>query len=151
MILSAAHIGLTVSDLDRSVAFYRDTLGLEYLGEMKMGGPETAALFNKEDCRARVAYLTGDKTHQGPPVELIQFIDQPIQHRRSDLFTTSVSELCLNTDDIDGDYERLKAAGVEFISAPQSFDSTAYGFGKSRAVYFYDPDGIILELIQPED
>ena len=32
------HAGLTVSDLDRSVAFYRDVLGLQYQGELLMEG-----------------------------------------------------------------------------------------------------------------
>lgn len=42
------HVGLTVSDLDRSVAFYRDFLGLEFQGEMVMTGPATDALFQKK-------------------------------------------------------------------------------------------------------
>lgn len=149
MLTSVAHIGLTVSDLDRSVAFYRDILGLRYLGEMTMDGPETAALFQKAHCSARVAYLNGSTEKYAPPIELIQFLDQPIRQEGSDLFCTSISEVCFYTDDIDRDYEALVKAGVDCLSAPQTFDSTEYGFGKSRAIYFRDPDGIILELIQP--
>ncbi len=150
MFQSIAHIGFTVSDLDRSVAFYRDVLGLSYLGEMKMGGDETAALFQRQGCEARVAYLqTADK--HAAPVELIQFTNQAAEISVPSLFKTSISELCFATDDIDLEYAQLKEKGVKFISEPQTFDSTAYGFGKSRAVYFYDPDGNILELIQPMD
>ena len=150
MFQSVAHIGFTVSDLDRSVAFYRDILGLAYVGEMEMGGPETAALFQRAGCAARVAYLsTADK--KAPPVELIQFTDVPAEKSTPSLFKTSISELCFATDDIDREYEALLAKGVRFLSAPQTFDSTAYGFGKSRAVYFFDPDDNILELIQPLD
>ncbi len=71
MFTSVAHIGITVTDLDRSVAFYRDVLGLTYQGEMRMGGPETANLFHHIGCQARVAYLrTADPA--APSVELIQ-------------------------------------------------------------------------------
>lgn len=148
MLSSVAHIGITVSDLERSAAFYRDILGLAPVGEMIMDGPETAALFQRPGCSARVAYFRPEK-QDTPPVELIQFTDEAAVPEEHSLFKTSISELCFVTDDIDREYSRLKGLGVEFVSEPQTFDSTAYGLGKSRAVYFYDPDGNILELIQP--
>ena len=69
------HVGLTVSDLDRSIAFYRDILGLEFQGEIFMKGKETDKMFRKENCKARVAYLNGSKAIEAPPVELIQFVE----------------------------------------------------------------------------
>lgn len=151
MFKSVAHIGLTVNSIDRSVAFYRDVLGLKYLGEMFMDGPETERLFDKSGCSARVAYLKTHGENNVSPVELIEFTSLKPEQSVPSLFKTSISELCFECDDIDMEYERLSGLGVKFISAPQSFDSTKYGFGKSRAVYFYDPDGNILELIQPQD
>lgn len=150
MIPSIAHIGLTISDLSRSITFYRDIMGFTYLGEMTMDGPESAALFQRLGCGARVAYLQ-PKDKSAPLVELIQFTDLPSTPAEPSLFQTSISELCFLTDDIDAEYQRLQALGVEFLSQPQTFDSTAYGFGKSRAVYLRDPDRNILELIQPLD
>lgn len=41
------HVGLTVSDLDRSIAFYRDIFGLEFQGETFMEGEETDKMFSK--------------------------------------------------------------------------------------------------------
>ena len=143
------HVGLTVSDLDRSVSFYRDILGLAYIGEIWMDGKETDALFRRKNCKARVAYLNGSDGENMPPVELIQFVGQDIQRRSADLFTTSVSELCFYTDDIDEAYERLREHHAECLSGPRDFDFTKVGFGKSRAFYFRDPDGIILEMMQP--
>ena len=151
MINEIMHVGLTVKNLDRSVDFYKNTLGLKYLGEILMEGKETELLFNRKNARARVAYLNGsDKIHT-PPVELIQFIDEEIVEDKSDLFKTSISEICFNVDDIYNVYDSLKAKGVEFISDPQKFDFTSSGFGKSIAVYFKDTDGIIFELMQNVD
>lgn len=149
MIKQIAHVGVTVSDIDRSIAFYRDVLGLDFKGEMTMEGKETDLLFGRKNAKARVAYLNGSNHIMCPPLELIQFIDQDIRKDEADLFKTSISEICFMTDDIWKVYEELKAKGVDFISEPQGFDSTAYGFGKSIAVYLRDPDGIIMELIQP--
>lgn len=148
MISNVLHIGLTVKDLDRSAAFYRDVLGLSFQGELMMEGQETDRLFGREGTKARVAYFRSSETVSTPPVELIQFIPSDIKETPSDLFQTSISEICFQTDCIWQEYERMKALGVEFLSQPQEFDFTAYGFGKSLALYFKDPDGIILELIQ---
>ena len=149
MIRDIIHVGLTVSDLDRSVAFYRDVLGFAYQGELYMDGETTAKMFAKPGCTARVGYLkAGTDNIQGPPVELIQFTSHTPDKKPTDLFTTSISEICFESNDIWADYERLKAKGVEFLSEPQEFDFTADGFGKSCAVYLRDPDGLILELMQ---
>ena len=101
------HVGLTVSDLDRSVAFYRDILGLEFQGEIFMEGKETDKMFRRANCKARVAYLNGSKAIETPPVELIQFVNSEIHKEQSDLFTTSISEVCFYTDDIDSVYNTL--------------------------------------------
>ncbi|OLA13322.1 MAG: glyoxalase [Coprococcus sp. CAG:131-related_45_246] len=125
------HVGLTVSDLDRSVAFYRDILGLAFQGEIFMEGKETDKMFRRANCKARV------------------FVDSEIHKEQSDLFTTSISEVCFYTDDIDSVYNILIENHVECLSEPQYFDFRADGFGESRAFYFRDPDGIILEMMQP--
>lgn len=143
------HVGLTVSDLDRSIIFYRDILGLEFQGEILMVGEETDKMFHKKNCKARVAYLNGSKNMEAPPVELIQFVDNAVNNVQSDLFTTSISELCFYTEDIDSVYKNLIENNIECLSEPQYFDFTAQGFGKSKAFYFKDPDGIILEMMQP--
>lgn len=151
MIGQIYHVGLTVSDLDRSVAFYRDVLGLRYEGELLMEGKETEAIFQREKCRARVAYLNGSDQLNMPPVELIQFVGDEVARKPADLFTTSISELCFCTDDVDAVHQMLTEQGVDCLSAPQEFDFRQDGFGRSRAFYFRDPDGIILEIMQALD
>lgn len=143
------HVGLTVSDLDNSIIFYRDILGLEFQGEIMMAGKETDKMFQKKNCKARVAYLNGSKNIETPPIELIQFVDNTVNKNPSDLFTTSISELCFYTDNIDKVYKNLMEKNIECLSEPQYFDFSSKGFGKSRAFYFRGPDGIILEMMQP--
>ena len=106
-------------------------------------------MFRRVNCKARVAYLNGSKAIEAPPVELIQFVDNIVNQMQSDLFTTSISEVCFYTDDIDSAYKILIENHVECLSEPQYFDFRADGFGESRAFYFRDSDGIILEMMQP--
>ena len=148
MIKEIVHIGVSVTDLDRSVHFYRDILGLKYMGEIVMEGEETDKLFNHPNTKARIAYLNGSDKINTAPVELIQFVGNKIKEEPSDLFKTSISEICFIVDDIDEVYNHLIKNNVECLSEPQYFDFTKYGFSKSKALYFKDPDGIILELMQ---
>ena len=55
-------------------------------------------------------------------------------------------EICIPTDDVDADYKRLKAAGVEFIGEPQIIED----WGGVRTVLFRDPEGNLLELSDGE-
>lgn len=82
------HVGLTVSNLDKSIAFYRDVLGLTFQGEIMMVGEETDKMFQKKNCKARVAYLNGSENIETPPVELIQFVDNEVKKVQSNLFTS---------------------------------------------------------------
>lgn len=149
MIHEIMHVGVTVTDMDRSIAFYRDVLGLEFQGEVVMQGKETDLLFAKKDCKVRVAYLNGSDHIMAPPVELIQFVSHHAEEDPSDLCKTSISEICFRVSDIDAVYQHLLKNHVQCLSEPQFFDFTASGFGKSKALYFKDPDGIILELMEP--
>lgn len=148
MLKNIAHVGLTVMNLKRSIDFYQNTLGLCYQGQMVMEGESTDRLFALEGCKVKVAYLNGSDVLGAPPVELIEFASPAVNHLKNRLDQICIAELCFYVEDIDKVYEALKAKGVEFLSEPQFFNLENQGFGKSKAVYFKDPDGIILELMQ---
>lgn len=148
MIKEIAHVGITVSDMKKSIEFYRDVLGLTYVGSITMEGAATDLLFNREHCVADVAYLNGSDQLLAPPIELIQFVSGNVSREPSSLHKTSISEICFRVEDMDAVYQELKSKNVEFLSPPQFFDFSQQGFGKSKAVYLKDPDGIILEFMQ---
>ncbi len=146
MIGRVVHIGVTVSNLEKSMDFYGNILGLKLTGKMVMKGKETDALFNMNNVEVKIAYFNGSDELLCPPVELLEFSNGV--KADCDLNRTSISEICFIVKDIDAVYKKLKNKGVEFISEPQFFDFTKDGFGKSKAVYFKDNDGIILELME---
>lgn len=148
MIGEITHVGVTVSDIERSISFYRDVLGLRLISSVTMEGKETDRLFAREHCVVKLAYLSGSDQLLAPPIELIQFVGDGCVKEAADLHKTSISEICLRVDDIDAVYRTLRSKNVEFLSEPQPFDFSKQGLGKSKAVYFKDPDGIILELME---
>ena len=148
MIKNVAHIGFTVSNLERTVAFYQDVLQMVCVGHLEMAGKETEALFAQPGTKIKVAYMKRSADAADPAVELIEFISPAIEKRPCSLFRTSISELCFQVENIDAFYQRLLDNNVEVLSSPQFYDATAYDMGKSRTIYFKDPDGIILEATE---
>lgn len=148
MVGRVVHIGLTVSNLEESIDFYENTLGLNLQGQMLMKGESTDKLFNIQDCKVKVAYLNGSKEINTPPIELLEFSPESEIDKEIILNKTSISEVCFGVEDIYSIYKRLLDKDVKFLSEPQFFDLREQGYGKSKAVYFKDPDGINLELIE---
>ncbi|CAM5423899.1 VOC family protein [Streptomyces aurantiogriseus] len=129
MTLRTGHIGLNVTDLDRSLAFYRDVLGFVLIGE------------GKEEGR-RYAFL-GDDGH--PVLTLWQQAQGPYDGARSGLH-----HLAFEAGSIERvrAYETaLRAYGVDF-----AYDGVvAHGEGAaSGGLFFHDPDGTRLEISVPE-
>lgn len=148
MIREVMHIGITVSNMEKSIHFYKDILGLTFKGEAMMEGKETDLLFNMKGVKVKIAYLNGSDNIIAPPIELLQFINEEAKKDTPQLNKISISEICFRVENIDEMYKHLIKNNVECLSEPQYFNFENYGFGKSKALYFRDPDGIILELIE---
>jgi catechol 2,3-dioxygenase-like lactoylglutathione lyase family enzyme len=141
------HTGYTVADLDRSLRFYRDLLGLEVLATQEKQGGYIGAIVGHADAHVRMAHLRvpGD----GHVVELFQYL-APAGERPAAIDPPDVgtSHLCFVVDDLPALYERLREAGVDsFVSPPVEVDT---GINRGGwALYVRDPDGIPVELFQP--
>jgi len=139
------HTGYTVSDLDRSVAFYRDLLGCEVIAEQEKQGGYLAAIVGYPDAHVRMAHLRLPGSEH--VVELFQYLSPAGAPADVEPKNVGASHLCFITDDLAGDYERLHAAGASFVSPPVEVDTGINRGG--YALYLRDPDGITVELFQP--
>ena len=142
MITSVNHTSFTVSDLDRSVSFYRDLLGMELISLTGRDPGFVERITGIPGANVKVAYLQAP----GHRLELIQYFGP--SGKNLDLQTNNVgcAHLGFNVDDLPRMYAELKAKGVHFKSEPQEVPA---GPNKgTKAVYFMDPDGIPLELLQ---
>jgi catechol 2,3-dioxygenase-like lactoylglutathione lyase family enzyme len=140
------HVGIIVSDLDRSLKFYTDILGFEVLEKVDLvAGEDVSTAVRLPDAQLSVVHL---KAGDGPTrVELLHYLapkSTPLPHRpRSN--DIGVRHAAFHVRDIYGYYEKLKKSGVRFMSDVQ-VSSTGEKF-----CYFFDPDDAILELIQPPE
>jgi catechol 2,3-dioxygenase-like lactoylglutathione lyase family enzyme len=140
------HTSLTVSNLERSVAFYRDALGLDVVYEQEKRGGYLARITGYPDAHVRMAQLEAPGgSHR---IELFQFLQPVGEAAPVETRDVGITHVCFLVSDLHAAYERLRREpGVELCSEPVEIDTgaNAGGFG----LYLRDPDGITLELYQP--
>jgi catechol 2,3-dioxygenase-like lactoylglutathione lyase family enzyme len=142
MISGMNHVGLSVSRLERSLAFYRDLLGLTVIEDGFFEGTQYDRIFRLREAKGRVALLSG----AGFQLELFEF-EQPLPASRDPLAPVcnhGISHICLEVDDLNALYNQLLAARVDFHTPPSLF------FGSVWATYARDPDGNVIEFIEYE-
>ena len=134
---SAHHVGITVSDLDRAVEFYRDVLGLDVLARFSVGGEEFATGVGVDGASADFAHLDAD----GARVELVEYAPEGEDATGSDLNQPGAKHLGLEVADLDGFYEGLPE-DVATISEPQTTESG------TRILFVRDPEGNLVEILE---
>ena len=139
------HTGLTVRDLDRSVAFYCNLLGCSVVMEQQKTGGYLAAIVGYPGADVRMAHL---KAHSGELViELFEYVSPVAIDSQLEPAKVGNAHLCFLVSDLEAVYRRLEPAGVDFFSPPVDIDTGANTGGKG--LYLRDPDGIVLELFEP--
>lgn len=141
------HAGMTVSDLDRALAFWRDALGMETVVDQESRGGYFEAIVGERDVVVRTHHLAFGG--QGARVELFQFLSPRGGRHLSRPADVGFAHVCVAVDDgLDELLARLVAAGGTPVTPePVEVDRGANAGG--RAVYVRDPDGHVLELFQP--
>ena len=139
------HVGITVKDLDASIRFYHDVLGLQFSNEPSpwFEGEELGKAVGVPGAALRqVSLLLGDTT-----LELLEYKSPPSETTsRSSRTTVGASHVAFLVDDIEAKKAELEAQGIEFYSAVNVVDEGV--LAGWRWVYFDDPDGYPLELVE---
>jgi catechol 2,3-dioxygenase-like lactoylglutathione lyase family enzyme len=143
------HVGITVSDLDRAIEFYRDLFELEpgmYI-DVRSAGQDESELAREGQ---RLALLpVGDDAL----IELIEFtpprhVSAPVADGITSTYRdVGYAYLSFEVDDLEAEYQRLLDRGARFTVPPWDLghDRPVQG---SRACVLLDPDGKRIELVQ---
>lgn len=122
------HTSITVRDLDASIRFYTEVLGLEF--ERRRPIPEN---------RAEIAFVRDPQS--GARVELTHWTEKTAIDAGEQL-----DHLAFQTDDLDAFLARARAQGVRVAKEPFSLRG-----GSGRLAFVLDPDDVWIELIEPKD
>ena len=137
-----SHIGICVSELDRSVAFYRDALGFTEISRLRLVGPEVARLLQLDSGALQAVYLQRDGTR----IELLHYPQDGHLGARgpAPMNRLGLTHLSLRVADLDAVVAAVKALGGACLDATR-IDNDAW---RTKAVFVTDPDGLRIELLQ---
>jgi catechol 2,3-dioxygenase-like lactoylglutathione lyase family enzyme len=145
MIKRMDHINMVVSDIEQARAFFIN-IGFEEIDSADLSGHTFAVVAGFDDIEAKFVALAlpGAQTK----LELIQYIKPP---GGTDPLVAQANQIGLRhiafaVDDIQAEVGRMKTNGIDFRSDIQTWEQS----GK-KIVYFYGPDGILLELAEYPD
>lgn len=144
MVSSIRHVGFVVSDLERSLKFYQDILGLELYRRFTEEGEFIDNLTGIRGVKLEWAKLI---IPNGGLIELLQYHSHPdVEHLQltgSPSNRMGCSHVALTVADLDKLYQDMLEAGYTCKSAPLLAPGS-----KAKILYAHDPDGAILELIE---
>ncbi|HEY7142196.1 MAG TPA: VOC family protein [Methylomirabilota bacterium] len=138
------HTGFTVSDIERSVAFYRDVLGLKLVKRQTGTAPYLSTVTGFEGVRLETAHL--QPVAGGSMLELLQYVSHPAPPTDRATNRPGNGHLCFKVDDLRGACVELRRRGVTLVSEPTEITAGAHAGG--CAVYLRDPDGFTVELYE---
>ena len=138
------HGGITVSDMDRSLVFYRDGLGLEQEFDRILDGAYLKTVLDLPFEHIRAVYL---RIPGGGFVELLEYVGIERLPARSRPCDYGAGHLCLYVDDVEAMHARLVSMGFSARSEAV-VDIDAGPNAGARSCYMTDPDGYAVELFQ---
>ena len=146
LVRSVDTVGMTVSDMDRSVEFYSKVLSFQKVSDVEVWGSEYEHLQGIFGLRMRVVRMKlGDES-----IELIEYLTPkgrpiPVDSRSNDHWFQHIAIVVSNMDKA---YQHLRKNKVQHASTgPQRLPDWNKAAGGIKAFYFRDPDEHNLEII----
>lgn len=124
--MKIVHTAISVRDLETSVAFYRDVLGLS----------ERFRTFY-EGFNADLVFMADEEG--GAEIELVYYHD-PVKQAEAVRIGNVLVHIGILIKDMDAEVDRMRAQGAGFIALPKRLNGTTLAFLR-------DPDGVVIELI----
>ena len=145
MIVGLSHSGCTVSYLEQSLRFYGETLGIEHIRSQVTDQPYVALVTGFPGCSLKIGFarIEGD----GVPFEIIEFVRPAGGRAHTGFGITGSPHQCWQVDNLAEAYRRLSHSGAACCAEPHLLVDGPWG--EAQGIFLRDPDGLLLELIEP--
>ena len=140
MINSFGHTALSVSDMDRSLEFYRDLFGMEVAMDIDISDDRIAKVIGVPGAKCRIVHLKLG----GHILELFHYTGVRGENKGHSMqqYDFGLTHLGFEVDDFHKHMEEMKARDVEFLGDPLAFRPNVW------IAYFRGPDGEVCEFRQ---
>ena len=145
--MTVHHVGISTRDLDRSVAFYKLVTGRDPELVGTLDGPAVASETGVDGAAMRVAFVRVGQAR----LELVQWLRPAPAPEDETERRAGALHVAFTVDDLDAEHRRLAEAGVTFDVPPTTLAEAdgVPGMVGARYAYLSDPDGVTVELFQP--
>lgn len=143
MIKAIRHTGIVVSDLDKSLHFYRDLLGFEIVKNKLESGNYIDHVLSLKNASVRTIKM---KAPDGNLIELLYFKSHPKKPKNFDITSLGCSHIAFTVDNVEKEYKRLLGEGIKFNSSPKTSPD-----GYAKVVFCRGPEGAWIELVEVLD
>ena len=143
-IIAADHTGITVSNLERSLAFWQNVLGFEFSHRAHQTAEMAREITGVADAEIKLAVV---KAPGGHKIELLEYLAPP-DRKHVDLRPCDVGHvhIAFTVDNLDAVLSTIAASGWKAAGQPQTLQSGPNA-GK-RVIYVRDPDGTTIEFME---
>jgi len=136
------HFGIVASNIEKSLHFYRDLLGLKIQRDMLEEGEFIDAILGLRGAKVRTVKMAAE--NGDTLVELLEYQSHKGKKREDyEIFDLGASHVAFTVHDVAEEYQKLKEQGISFTCEPQVSPD-----GKAKVTFCYDPDGVPVELVQ---
>src|SRR5438270_292937 len=144
-VVAVDHTGITVSNLERSLAFWRDVLGFELSHRAHQKGDLAREITGVANAEISIAVVKGP----GHKIELLEYRAPADRKLTGELRPCDVgaAHIALTVDDLNAVLQRITASGWRYSGSAQTL-TVGPNAGK-RVIYVRDPDGTTIEFMQP--
>ncbi len=140
MIKEIRHIGIVVKDMESSLKFYRDLLGLKIIRDMNEKGEYLNNMLSLKNVEVRTVKLGIE--NDNTLIELLDFKTHDDNEIRN-FYTIGASHVALTVSNIDKLSKKLSENNIEFNAEPQHSPD-----GLVKVTFCKDPDGTPIELVE---
>jgi len=134
------HVGITVTDAEESLKFYRDILGFKVVRVMDESGEHIDKFSALAGVQVKTVKL---KDKNNGMIELLQYHSHPRMAEETDITHIGCSHFALTINNLDSVLDSIRENGYAINSAPQYSPD-----GKVKLTFCKDPDGTLIELVE---